>query len=81
MLDLFKKHTGYTIGEFLTIKRIHHAKKLLRETQLKISEVCYQSGFNDGSHFAKVFKSHEKLTPHAFRKVTRDSLMNKHERE
>jgi AraC-like DNA-binding protein len=76
MLTLFKKYTGHTIGDFLLLKRIHHAKKLLRETQLKVAEIGYRSGFNDGSHFTRMFRNHEKTTPLAYRKAQKQQLLS-----
>ncbi|RRN76201.1 AraC family transcriptional regulator, partial [Pseudoxanthomonas sp. SGD-10] len=51
----FKARTRKTFSGFLLELRISHAAKLLTETNLPISEVCYQSGFNNFSHFNKHF--------------------------
>ncbi|SDD02377.1 AraC-type DNA-binding protein [Paenibacillus sp. UNCCL117] len=64
---IFRKYTGCTPHKFLTLKRVHHAKKLLRETELSIGAVAQESGFNDASHFVKVFKQHEQATPAVYR--------------
>lgn len=68
LTTLFKKYTGYTIGEYITLQRIHYAKKLLRESSLSVSEVCYRSGYNDPSHFCRTFKHLEHVTPLAYRR-------------
>ena len=40
---------------------------LLEQTDLSVSEICFQIGFNDASHFTKAFKKHTKQSPLAFR--------------
>lgn len=63
---LFKNETGFTITEFITIRRLKKAKHLLVhecETIASISESC---GFADSSYFTRVFKKHEGMTPTQF---------------
>jgi len=64
----FKKVTGKTFTEFVNEFRIVHACKLLTEEQLSIAEVCFDSGFNNFSHFNKLFKAKTGKSPNAFRK-------------
>ncbi|MBC7885346.1 MAG: helix-turn-helix transcriptional regulator [Saprospiraceae bacterium] len=64
----FKKVTAKTFTEFVNEFRIVHACKLLSEEQLTIAEVCFESGFNNFSHFNKLFKTKTGKSPHAFRK-------------
>lgn len=52
----FKKVTGKTFTKFVNEYRIVHATKLLSESQISITDVCYECGFNNFSHFNKVFK-------------------------
>lgn len=64
----FKKVTGKTFTEFVNEFRIVHACKLLTEEQLSIAEICFDSGFNNFSHFNKLFKAKTGKSPNAFRK-------------
>ncbi|MBK9733838.1 MAG: helix-turn-helix domain-containing protein [Saprospiraceae bacterium] len=64
----FKKVTSKTFTEFVNEFRIVHACKLLSEEQLSIAEVCFDSGFNNFSHFNKLFKEKTGKSPNAFRK-------------
>jgi two-component system response regulator YesN len=60
---LFKQETGYTITQYVTVRRLEEAKKCLtysRENVMKVSEKC---GFSDPNYFARVFKKHEGVTP------------------
>lgn len=52
----FKKVTNKTFTRFVNEYRIVHACKLLTERQMSIADVCYESGFNNFSHFNKSFK-------------------------
>ena len=64
---IFKQHVGCTVYEQLTHYRIINAKRLLREGKT-VSEVCYECGFNDSSHFIKVFKTLNGMTPFEYKK-------------
>lgn len=52
----FKKMTNKTFVQFVNEYRVVHACKLLAENPIPISEVSYESGFNNFSHFNKSFK-------------------------
>lgn len=74
---IFKSATGYTVKEFLTLTRLNHAKKLIIETPMKISEVCFESGFSDVNSFIGYFKREYGLTPAAYRKSIGKETENK----
>jgi AraC-like DNA-binding protein len=65
----FKKVTGKTFTEFVNEFRIVHACKLLSEEKHSISEVCFESGFNNFSHFNRLFKEKTGKSPNAYRKA------------
>lgn len=64
----FKLVTGMNFSYYLNSIRIGHAKKLLTETTLSISEISEKCGFNDSNYFAYVFKKSEGISPVSFRK-------------
>lgn len=64
----FKQRTGKTLFDYLNEIRIEHACKLLRHSQLNISQIAYEVGFNNMSHFNKRFKSITKQLPTNYRK-------------
>lgn len=51
----FKKVTGKTFTQFVNECRVFYATKLLTESQSSITDICFESGFNNFSHFNKVF--------------------------
>jgi len=52
----FKKATGKTFTKLVNEYRVVHATKLLSEKQSSITDICYECGFNNFSHFNKLFK-------------------------
>jgi len=63
----FKKITNKTFTQFVNEYRLVHASKLLAEQPLSITEVCYESGFNNFSHFNKSFKAFTGQNPSEYR--------------
>jgi AraC-like DNA-binding protein len=64
----FKKYTKKTFTQYVNEVRIGYACKLLMESDLNVSQVCYQSGYNSLSRFNKCFKKITKKTPLHYRK-------------
>ena len=52
----FKKTTGKTFTKLVNEYRVVHATKLLSESQTSITDICFECGFNNFSHFNKLFK-------------------------
>ena len=65
---LFSQEMGIGFANYLLNLRMEHAKKLLRETNLKMWQVAEESGFNDYHYFSKVFKKAEGMSPAQYRK-------------
>lgn len=63
----FKKITGKTFVDFVNAYRLTHAAKMLHENQVSVLDVCYDSGFNNFSHFNKKFKAFTGRTPTQYR--------------
>lgn len=64
----FKERTGKTFTEFLNELRIHKSCHLLQETDLSISQIAFQTGFQNLSYFNRAFKKYIQTTPKSFRK-------------
>lgn len=63
----FKKISRKTFTKFVNEYRVVHASKLLAETSMSITEVSFESGFNNFSHFNKIFKEFTVKSPSAYR--------------
>ena len=55
LMHYFKEETGYTIGNYISEKRLLLAKDLV-QNGCSITEACYQSGFKNYSTFSRAFK-------------------------
>lgn len=64
----FKKVTQKTFTQFVNEYRLVHATKLLSEKQESIQNICFECGFNNFSHFNKLFKNYTGKTPTEYRK-------------
>ena len=60
---LFKQTFGKGVFEYYQYKRIQEAARLLKEKHLSVSEVGYQLGFTNLSHFSRVFEQQIGLKP------------------
>jgi AraC-like DNA-binding protein len=61
----FQKHFNSTPGRWLLEKRLEHAKFLLGNKNKTVSEVAFESGFENPSHFSRSFKERFGISPAA----------------
>ena len=66
----FKKKHGCTIFQYMNRLRIEQACRLLRYSDLSITQIAYQVGYNSFSHFSRQFKLHLKISAFAYRNQT-----------
>ncbi|GCE27485.1 AraC family transcriptional regulator [Dictyobacter alpinus] len=66
-MNLFHKHIGMSIMEYITQYRLAHAQRLLITTDINISEIALAAGFGSVSRFYSVFKASCGLLPGAYR--------------
>lgn len=67
--DLIKKETGMTPRDFIQNKVLDYAKEQLLSTNMTISEIAYQLGFQHSQHFNRYFKRGTGLTPTEYRRT------------
>ena len=65
---LFSQEMGIGFAGYLLKLRLDHAKKLLKESNMKMWQVAEEAGFNDYHYFSKVFKKAEGMSPAHYRK-------------
>lgn len=65
----FKSRSRKPFSQFLLELRVHHACKLLADSDLSISQVCMESGFNQFSGFNKYFKQITGKSPMQYQKL------------
>ncbi len=66
---LFKKETGLSITDYILEARVAKAKPMLESTGLKIGEIAAAVGYDNFSHFTKMFKKATGLTPIEYRRI------------
>ncbi len=64
----FKERVGCTPFEYLNRIKVDFACKFLMDENLSITEVAFESGFNNLSHFNKQFKRNTGMTPSGYKK-------------
>ena len=67
----FKKTTGKTFTQLVNEYRIINATRLLNESQMSISDICFECGFNNFSHFNKQFNDITGKSASQYRKEIR----------
>jgi AraC-like DNA-binding protein len=54
----FKKYTGYSPKQYITNLRLQHAKELLHNHSLPISEIATLVGYEDQLYFSRIFRKY-----------------------
>lgn len=67
----FRKLYGVSPGKWLLGKRLERAASLLHTSDLTVTEVVFECGFEDLSHFSRAFKERFDHSPSAYRQASR----------
>ena len=68
----FKKNIGINIVDYITVKRINEAKKMLEsKSKEKVISIAFEVGFKELSHFNHTFKKHTGFTPSQYRQMAK----------
>jgi AraC family transcriptional regulator len=68
---LFRQSMGKTPHQYVTECRLEQSKQLLKQTNLSVTEIAAQVGFQSQSHFITMFRQQMQVTPLQFRKDCR----------
>ena len=68
--DVFKNVTGMSLKEYHNTLRMERALRIIKETQLNITEITEQLGFESIHYFSRKFKEYYKVPPSFFRVTT-----------
>ncbi|MGN0523103.1 MAG: AraC family transcriptional regulator [Eubacterium sp.] len=66
---VFKQQTGFSPYDYILISRLNRAKYLLQVTDMTVSSIAYEIGFNSESNFIFFFTENEGISPGKFRKL------------
>lgn len=64
---VFCRDVGENFINYTNRKKVELAKKMLRETNQSVSQIAGELGYLDTSHFIKIFKRFEGITPMIYR--------------
>jgi two-component system, response regulator YesN len=70
---LFKQESGFTFSDYLTKVRIRKAKELLLNSDLNITEIAFETGYQNSNYFSIVFKNLEGISPSEYRKNNKNA--------
>jgi AraC-like DNA-binding protein len=63
----FQKQYNESPGKWLLNKRLEYSSVLIRNNNMSISQIVFESGFEDISHFSRSFKTKFGISPTQFR--------------
>jgi AraC-like DNA-binding protein len=69
---LFKRETGYTFVDYVSMLRMDKVKELLVKTDKRVKEIVFEVGYMDASSFLRKFKITEGITPGQYRERMRN---------
>lgn len=64
---LFKKETGTNLFDYITMRKMECAQKLLKDDRLLIGDIARMVGYEDQRYFCHVFKKNVGMTAQNFR--------------
>ena len=64
----FKEHFHITLSQYITHLRLEHAKQLLQDTDIPVTEIAMQSGYQNVSYFIRSFQKAYAVSPLKYRK-------------
>jgi AraC-like DNA-binding protein len=70
IFELVSDEYGLTFKQLINKMRIEEAKRLLQESDLRVTDIAMNLGFNDLSYFNRIFKRYAKVPPSRFRDKT-----------
>jgi two-component system response regulator YesN len=68
LAKLYKKKTGIYLKDYIRAYRVEQAKRLLRDQNVRVSDVAGAVGFENFSYFSTIFRKYVGMTPNEFRR-------------
>lgn len=67
LYKIFSKRFNMSLKQYIIWQKINHAKKMLLETNMSITQIANSAGYNDVLSFSKAFSRNEKMSPKKYR--------------
>ncbi len=68
-MTYFRKNLGMTCNQYITETRLREAGKMLINSNLSVSEICFECGFRNLSNFNRRFREYYSVTPSEYKKM------------
>ncbi len=69
LINSFRNRTGYTIVQYLGIKKMEYAAQMLRNSENSLTDIAAAVGVSSLSHFVHKFKEHYGITPKEYQRL------------
>ena len=70
----FKKNTGHGFVRYVNRMRVNRACMLLTQTETPVTDICFETGFNNLSNFNRQFLGFSGLTPSEYRRQAKRNM-------
>ena len=67
------KYLSMSLGEYIRQQKLKKVFPLLLDGSISLTQIAYEAGFSDQSHFNRVFNSYFNMNPSTFRKTIRQN--------
>ena len=67
LYEIFKSELKMGVSKYILRRRLHRAKRLLKTTDMSISEIAHSVGFSDYNYFSRVYKKNYGKSPRYYR--------------
>lgn len=67
LYDVSMTYLGCGLAEYIRKQRIVYAQKMLKETDMPVSDIAYAVGFSDYNHFSRVFRQYAGVSARTYR--------------
>ncbi|MCM3785393.1 AraC family transcriptional regulator [Neobacillus mesonae] len=74
--ELFKKHYGVSVTEYIATTRMEHAKQLMLDSELRLRDIAHLVGYPDEFYFSRKFKKMMGVSPSEYKKQQELTLLN-----
>ena len=68
LYSISKEYLGCSVASYIRKQRIHHACRMLRETDISVSRIAEKTGFLDYGHFSRIFRQLQGISATSYRK-------------
>lgn len=66
---VFRQQTGFSPYDYVLSSRLNKAKEYLLKTDMSVTQIAYEAGFNSEANFIYCFTNNEGISPGKFRKL------------